>query len=160
MDSTDIIHNEGRNPNWFNGKCNYCGQQGHRERECPHKPPNQTYRGRTNNGMRERHPCAICGDLTHMTERCWEDPRNASIRPNNWKSKLRNGPITDINQISEITNNFSDQSRPQLALSHCEDGGSSQTLQGPSVLRLATVVLSIVSVLTLVRHAFRINWMI
>ncbi len=92
---------QGNHTNWgqnrFQGNCNYCGQKGHMERHCPLNPPNEFYRG--NNGNRERVPCAIFGDLGHLTEKCWEDPRNSGIRPNTWHSKLPGGPILDSAQI-------------------------------------------------------------
>ena len=31
------------------------------------------------------HPCFMCGQLGHMTSRCWNDERNAHRRPEGWK---------------------------------------------------------------------------
>ena len=32
--------------------------------------------------------CAIFGQRSHQTSRCWEDSRNAHLRPRNWVSRL------------------------------------------------------------------------
>ena len=106
--------NRGQNPNMnggqggpriFNGNCNHCNQWGHRAAECPLKA-NQNFGrrqgfGNGNQAGRPRVPCRLCGQTTHMENRCWENPANAAIRPQGWSSRLRIGPLTQ-QQVDQI----------------------------------------------------------
>ena len=129
---TAFVHNnqiigQGQNPNnigaprsrVFNGVCNYCNQYGHKAVDCPLKPSQGQRRngfmnaGSNTGGRMTRTPCKLCGQNSHMENRCWENPMNAGLRPPNWNSRLRNGPLTQ-EQVDQIlgNNNNSQGVRP------------------------------------------------
>ena len=70
------------NPNVF---CWYCAEQGHIKRKCPIWLRVQEKLKNTKCGY------PGCGRMGHTTEMCWNDPKNASKRPANFK------PSTDSN---------------------------------------------------------------
>ena len=72
------------------GKCYNCGERGHRANKCPHpkKKGGGSKKKMTGN-------CFLCGQKGHIAANCWENPKNASKRPNNWKSRLEIGAATE-----------------------------------------------------------------
>lgn len=66
----------------FQGKCNNCGEAGHKEREC-NKPrlSNKKQRGRDNRNKKFKGKCHQCGKTGHKKVDCWQLESNASKRP-------------------------------------------------------------------------------
>ena len=66
------------NPNIF---CWYCAEKGHFKLDC------KIYL-QVKEAMKNRKcGCPGCGRMGHTTEISWNDPKNASKRPANWKSR-------------------------------------------------------------------------
>ena len=66
-----------------NKECFHCGEKGHLKAQCPKL---RGKRGGTPSGM----VCDLCEQTGHTKDRCWEDPKNAHLRPRNWVSRLKN----------------------------------------------------------------------
>eukprot|EP00536_Pseudo-nitzschia_multiseries_P006970 jgi/Psemu1/16554/gm1.16554_g len=99
-----------------NATCYWCQEKGHKAYQCPKraavhpKIPRETNNGSNNginsisgngnNGNSHRRQCEckcnICGGR-HKDENCWEDDKNASRRPPDWKSRLKNNDVQGAN---------------------------------------------------------------
>ncbi len=62
-------------------KCFNCSKSGHYKNNCQSKSNNQ-------NGNGHATTCYLCGRIGHKMARCWENPENASKRPEGYKPKL------------------------------------------------------------------------
>ena len=70
----------------FKGKCNHCGEVGHKKAQCPKLKDGKTttQQDKTKKFTGE---CNLCGRKGHKKADCWEDPANAGKRPKNYKPK-------------------------------------------------------------------------
>ena len=90
--------------------CWDCGNMGHRlgDAECPskgkglNKPNSNRNQGARTDGGKGKTACATCGKI-HKGP-CWEDARNAHLRPANWKSGKAGG--TEVNAAAIGHNEF------------------------------------------------------
>ena len=62
----------------FEGTCYKCKEKGHKANTCPKNPTKKKFQGK----------CNLCGKLGHKKVNCFEDDKNASKRPKNWKSAI------------------------------------------------------------------------
>ena len=71
------------NPVGFCWKCHSCGERGHKSIDYPN-----TYK-RTGGAPKDEY-LGYGQPICHATENCWEDPKNASRRCDNWVSHIKN----------------------------------------------------------------------
>lgn len=85
----------------FGGTCFDCGQKGHKSgnEECPKKGQGNKRRG-FGKAKGKKNKCDTCGKV-HAGP-CWEDTKNAHLRPKNWKSSKG---ITEVNAAAVSSKN-------------------------------------------------------
>ena len=79
----------------FNGKCNYCGKRGHKEKDCfKKKKDNGNLYGESGRFAKFNGKCNYCGKKGHKEANCWE--KYPDKKPEKFKK------AQEANEVSEL----------------------------------------------------------
>ena len=84
----------------FDGKCHKCGIKGHMSKDCRVKDCKKvgkckSTRNNQNKGTFSK-KCHLCHKKGHVKENCFELEKNASRRPQGWKSCLNGNETSNV----------------------------------------------------------------